>query len=92
MANEVKRLAENSQTEANKIRPYLNEIAELFKVINVKVKNASAEFKDANKLNTEVGDSIQTIAETITELNERTKAFLSHTKTILAESEKVGLN
>ena len=88
VANEVKKLAENSQIEANKIKPYLTEIAELFIQINEKIKNTSKEFKNADKLNGEVRSSIDSISEIISELNERTKDFVSHAQSILAEAEK----
>ena len=80
VAQEVKRLAESSALEANKIKPFLDDIGVLFKEVNSKIGNAFTEFTDAEKINSEVERGLASIASMITELNEKTEAFLSYTE------------
>jgi iron only hydrogenase large subunit-like protein len=89
VANEVKKLAESSRDEANKIKPYLNEIAELFSLITAQLKNTSQEFQNADQLNAEVSRSMNNISAIITELNNRTQSFVSHAQSVLNEQDKL---
>jgi len=83
VAAEVKRLAESSQAESNKIKPYLKEISELFINIQDKINQASGKFSSANQLNAEMGQSLEYISNLIFELNQKTEMFVSKTQDIL---------
>jgi len=85
VASEVKRLADSSGTESDKIKPYLQEIALLFSVIKTKINNASTEFESSTKLNNEMSESLESIANMIIELNERAGLFMQETHSILKE-------
>ena len=80
VAQEVKRLAESSALEANKIKPFLDDIGILFNEVNSKISNAFSEFTDAEMINNEVEKGLTSIASMIKELNEKTEAFISYTE------------
>jgi hypothetical protein len=85
VASEVKRLAEKSGIQSKKIKPYLDEIALLFKTINKSINMASSDFSNANNLNTEIGNNLGHIVEMINELNDKTTTFTQETHNVLGE-------
>jgi hypothetical protein len=85
VANEVKRLAESSGNESNKIIPNLKEITNLFSNIKQKIHDASEKFDSASELNREMGNSLESISNMIAELNEKTGIFMLETSQILNE-------
>ncbi|MFN8206330.1 MAG: [Fe-Fe] hydrogenase large subunit C-terminal domain-containing protein [Bacteroidales bacterium] len=80
VAGEVKRLAEKSYSESQKITPFLNEIAAVFRDLHDKINGATGEFNEANSLNSEIIQSMQQISSMITELGDRTRLFISKTQ------------
>lgn len=82
VASEVKRLAEKSGTQSKKIKPYLDEIALLFKTINKSINMASSDFSNANDLNLKISDNLSTIVEMISELNDKTTIFTQETQVL----------
>lgn len=85
VATEVKRLAELSETESEKIKPYLEEIAHLFSDIKSKINSSSGKFESASKLNHDTGESLQLISQMISELNQKSAKFMAEATTILHE-------
>ena len=85
VAAEVKRLAESSGSESEKIKPYLQEIANLFSDIRTKINDASNEFESSTQLNLEMSESLESISNMIIELNEKTGLFMHETHSILNE-------
>ncbi len=85
VANEVKHLAESSGSEADKIKPYLEEIAMLFTEIKTKINGASSKFESSSKLNIEMSESLESISNMIVDLNEKTGLFVKETNSILNE-------
>ena len=85
VAHEVKRLAESSKSESDKIRPYLEEIAELFTDIKTKINNASSNFESASQLNQDMSASLESISDMIVELSEKTGDFMIETHSIFNE-------
>ncbi|HEX2921051.1 MAG TPA: [Fe-Fe] hydrogenase large subunit C-terminal domain-containing protein [Bacteroidales bacterium] len=83
VATEVKRLAESSGRESEKIKPYLKEIDYLFSVIKTKINDASKEFESSSQLNLEMSKSLESISNMIIELNEKTGLFMEETQSIL---------
>jgi hypothetical protein len=83
VAGEVRRLAESSGSEAQKIRPYLHEIAKLFNEIQIKINDSSANFESTTKLNTEMSESLESISTMIVELNDKTRLFVDEANSIL---------
>jgi len=83
VATEVKRLAVSSGDESEKIKPYLQDIADLYTDIKVKINAASTEFESATKLNNEMSESLEFISNMIAELNEKTGLFADSTHNIL---------
>jgi iron only hydrogenase large subunit-like protein len=88
VATEVKRLAEKSSDESGKIRPYLKDIAGIFKTINNQVNMASTGFSKASELNSEVSKNLINITETISDLNEKSILFAKQAHDILDERNK----
>jgi iron only hydrogenase large subunit-like protein len=88
VASEVKKLAERSKEESDKIKPYLDEIAELFKTISGQVNDATNDFSNANELNLTVRNNLGIIIETIAELNEKTILFSQQTHAVLKEGKQ----
>lgn len=82
VASEVKRLAEKSGTQSKKIKPYLEEIAFLFKTINKSINVASSDFTNANDLNLKISDNLSSIVEMISELNDKTTVFTQETQVL----------
>jgi iron only hydrogenase large subunit-like protein/uncharacterized protein YukE len=85
VAVEVKRLAESSGKESDKIKPYLQEIAALFSEINRKINGASKEFESSATVNQKMSESMESISNMIMELNEKTGLFMQETHSILSE-------
>ncbi|HEX2936634.1 MAG TPA: methyl-accepting chemotaxis protein [Bacteroidales bacterium] len=85
VATEVKRLAESSGNESEKIKPYLEKIANLFHEIKSKVNDASNEFETSTNLNREMSESLEAISVMLSELNEKTGLFMHETHLILKE-------
>jgi methyl-accepting chemotaxis protein len=85
VASEVKRLAESSGSESDKIKPYLGEIATLFSDIKSKINDSSSEFESSAALNHEMSESLKNISNLIIELNEKTGLFIDETHNILQE-------
>ncbi|MDP4225709.1 MAG: [Fe-Fe] hydrogenase large subunit C-terminal domain-containing protein [Bacteroidota bacterium] len=82
VASEVKRLAEKSGTQSKKIKPYLDEIALLFKTINKSINMASSDFSNANDLNLKISNNLSSIIEMISELNDKTTIFTQETQVL----------
>jgi iron only hydrogenase large subunit-like protein len=87
VASEVRKLSDRSREESNKIKPYLEEIALLFKTINNKVNKASANFTSSNQLNIEISKNLNQIADMISELNEKTNSFTHNAHNILGDKK-----
>jgi iron only hydrogenase large subunit-like protein len=85
VAAEVKRLAESSGNESEKIEPYLQEIANLYSEIKTKINHASNEFELSTHVNLEMTESLESISNMITELNEKTGLFTEETHIMLKE-------
>lgn len=85
VASEVKRLAESSGNESDKIKPYLQEIANLFMEIKTKLNKASNECESSTHLNMEMSESLESISNMIIELKEKTGLFIQETHSILNE-------
>lgn len=85
VATEVKRLAERSGAESQKIKPYLDEISALFADISGRVNGATTDFSSADRLNSEVSQNLSEIAGMIAELNEKTVMFAEQAQHILKE-------
>lgn len=77
VANEVKRLAENSTTEANKIKPYSRKINEFLVEINQMVKKASHEFEHNTKKTNEALAAFEHVGNAMSELNEKSAEISS---------------
>lgn len=86
VASEVKRLAESSGGESDKIRPYLKEISDLFTKLSIKINSASAEFESATQLNEDMSNSLAFISNMITELNEKTAEFVDEAHSLHSEA------
>lgn len=80
VADAVRRLAESSENEVKKIKPFLEEMGSFFKLINYEVNNASSEFINAEQLNLSVEEGLRSIVALIGDLNEKTESFLSYTE------------
>ncbi len=85
VAGEVRKLAERSGDEANKIKPYLEGIAGLFNEFVTGINKASESYTNSNKLNGEINQNISQISEMIIELNERVELFEEKTHDVLGE-------
>lgn len=85
VATEVKRLAERSGAESQKIKPYLDEISALFADISGRVNGATTDFSSADRLNSEISNNLSEIAGMIAELNEKTVMFAEQAQHILKE-------
>lgn len=86
VASEVKKLAEQSGNESEKIKPYLTEIAGLFKELGTTVNQASSSFINSSGLNREISDNLGQIAESIMDLNEKTRRFSEQAQQILGDT------
>lgn len=87
VASEVKKLAEQSGAESQKIKPYLEEIVTLFNELRNTVNSASSNFSNSNQLNLEISNNLNQIADTITDLNEKAKLFTKQTHDILGDKK-----
>ncbi len=85
VATEVKKLAEQSGAESEKIKPYLDEIAQLFGNLSNSVRNASSSFSDSTKVNLEIRDNLNQIGGMIAELDDKTNLFTNQAHDILGE-------
>ena len=83
VAAEVKRLAEISEGESDKIKPYLAEISHLFSDIRNKIILSSDKFDAASELNHNMSDSLQLISQLIIDLNEKSGHFRQEASAIL---------
>jgi iron only hydrogenase large subunit-like protein len=73
VAAEVKRLAENSRNEANKIKPYSKKIQEFLVEINQTVRKASEEFEHNSQKTAHALDAFSDISEAMKELNNKSQ-------------------
>jgi iron only hydrogenase large subunit-like protein len=89
VAAEIRKLAEVSATETEKIKPYLKEIEELFKSMNTSVNQSSANFSSSTELNILISENLRQIGEMISELNSKTNLFSERTHDILGKKEKM---
>ncbi|MBN2520706.1 MAG: hypothetical protein JXB17_09400, partial [Bacteroidales bacterium] len=71
VAGEVRRLAENSTEEAQKIKPSTINIQQLFNKIMEKVVNASEEFEKGRKMSEKVANAVNEIVGSTAELREK---------------------
>lgn len=83
VASEVKKLAEQSGAESEKIKPFLDEISALFYRLNQTVNLASSDFSSSTKINIEISSNVNQISDMIKELWERTTFFTEQTHDIL---------
>lgn len=88
VAGEVKKLAEQSGNESDKIKPYLQEISQLFQEINKKVNSASNQFSDSSKLNSEIITNMGLIVNMISELNQMAFKFSEQTAEIMGKKHE----
>lgn len=88
VASEVRKLAEKSDAESDKIKPYLDEISSLFNELNGSVNKASLSFSSSTQLNLKISDNLNQIADMIAELNEKADIFTAQTHNILGEKGK----
>lgn len=89
VANEVKTLAMKSGEESEKIKPYLEEISDLFSTINNRINLASKRFIRSKELNEEVSNNLNLIADSISELNEKTVLFTQETHNVLNDKREI---
>ncbi len=61
VADEVKKLADSTQKEVEKIKPYSNELAKIFETLVKNVENSSIKFKDTAELTFEMKDKTNDI-------------------------------
>ena len=80
VAKEVRRLAENTEQEVSKIKPFLNNLGILFTNINQQINTASDNFGQAQKINQNVETGMNDIEYTIEELSRKTESFLTYTE------------
>jgi iron only hydrogenase large subunit-like protein len=92
VASEVKKLAEMSAIESEKIKLYLKEIETLFKKLNSSVRLSSANFSNSTALNSEIKENMNIIADMIKELNSRTNMFSEKTLGIMGEKKRIKIN
>lgn len=85
VASEVKRLAESSGSESDKIKPFLEDIAYLFSDIKTKINDASSKFESATQLSQDMSSSLESISAMIVDLNEKTGFFVNETQSIFNE-------
>ncbi len=77
VAAEVKKLAVGSNTEANKIKPYLIEMEALFEKIIRNIQSASDEFNKTNEMSKEVSTAIRNLSASFSELKDKSMALLA---------------
>jgi len=77
VATEVKRLAQDSSKEANKIKPYLIEMESLFEKIIINIQYASEEFNKTTEMSKEVSGAIEKLSASFTELNKKSKVLMA---------------
>lgn len=77
VAGEVQKLAENSNLESNKIKPYSDKIQQFFNEINVKLSQATKEFGDSTKITESVKESMLKMMEVTREMQERAQTKAS---------------
>lgn len=77
VASEVKRLAYDSNKEANKIRPYLAEIEHLFEKIILNIHTAGEEFNETNEMSKEVTTAIESLSASFSELQTKSMALMA---------------
>lgn len=92
VAHEVKTLAMQSGEESEKIKPYLEEISDLFSTINNRINLASKRFIRSKELNEEVSINLNLIADSISELNEKTILFTQQTHNVLNDQREIKTN
>jgi iron only hydrogenase large subunit-like protein len=68
VALEVKKLAINSESEVDKILPYLNNMKTILKSITDKMSAVLSEFEETSKLSVDVNNAINVISEATTTL------------------------
>lgn len=88
VASEVKQLADRSGAESEKIKPYLEEISDLYKTINSRVNIATGNFNASTNMNQEVINNIEDITEMIGELNDKTEFFTQQTNDVFKEKKR----
>jgi len=77
VANEVKRLAENSTSEANKIKPYSKKINDFLLEINQMVKRATAEFEHSTVRTNQALAAFEDVGNAMGELNQKSAEISS---------------
>jgi predicted nucleic acid-binding Zn-ribbon protein len=63
VADEVKKLADNTQKEVEKIKPYANEINKIFDALKNNISKSKTKFEDTSKLTEEVSHEAEIIVE-----------------------------
>ena len=82
VAKEVRRLAENTAKEVSKIKPFLNNLGDLFHKIHLQINTASDDFGNAQRINKDIERGMVEIENMIDELSKNTDSFLSYTGTM----------
>jgi len=77
VAEEVKKLAESSKGEIEKIRPYSEELRRMFEVIVQEVGSASARFNETAKLTGQVTSLAEQMSNTTSQLNNEVARLIS---------------
>jgi iron only hydrogenase large subunit-like protein len=75
IATEVTRLSQDSNKEAQKIKPYMIEMDQLFKDITSKISHATSEFNKTTGMSKEVSAAIESLSASFAELNEKSSAL-----------------
>ena len=76
VADAVRKLANESSSEAKKIKPYLLETEQLFNKITEKIKVASEEFTKTTAMSGEVNMAIEKLLNSFSELKQKTLALM----------------
>jgi hypothetical protein len=77
IATEVTRLSQDSNKEAQKIKPHMVEMDQLFVNIISKVRHATNEFNKTTEMSKEVSTAIESLSSSFAELNEKSSALMA---------------
>jgi methyl-accepting chemotaxis protein len=77
VAKEVKKLAFDSNKEANKMKPYLAEMEILFEQLINDIQFASSEFNKTTEMSKDVSHAVEQLSASFAELSEKSMALLA---------------
>jgi archaellum component FlaC len=80
VAEEVKKLAKSSKAEVEKIKPYIEEIRNLFDKISVKVLGAAEKFEETSALTSHVSVAAEEMSTTTSDLSKEATRLASMQK------------